>query len=79
MDTDGEMILALANMEIYEQLSVEYMKKQETHLANAQLLVADMNCPKDVLEYLKALAIAKRFPLLSFQFLLLKWKECQKI
>lgn len=62
LDTDGEMILALANMEIYEQLSVEYMKKQETHLANAQLLVADMNCPNDVLEYLKALAIAKEIP-----------------
>ncbi|MFF2754914.1 carbohydrate kinase [Psychrobacillus sp. NPDC058041] len=63
LDKQGEMLFALANMEIYDQLSVEYMKKQESYLTNAQLLIVDMNCPKDVIEYLQTLAIGKNISL----------------
>ncbi|QFG00206.1 winged helix-turn-helix transcriptional regulator [Psychrobacillus glaciei] len=63
LDRQGEMLFALANMEIYDQLSVEYMKKQESHLSNAQLLIVDMNCPKEVIEYLQTLAMGKNISL----------------
>ncbi|TQR19331.1 carbohydrate kinase [Psychrobacillus vulpis] len=63
LDTHGEMLFALANMEIYDQLTVEYMKKQESHLTNAQLLIVDMNCPKNVIEYLQTLAVGNNIPL----------------
>ena len=63
LDTQGEMLFALANMDIYDHLTVEYLKKQEAHLTNAQLLIIDMNCPKDVIEYIHTLAIGHRIPL----------------
>ncbi|WP_313893671.1 PfkB family carbohydrate kinase [Psychrobacillus sp.] len=63
LDQQGEMLFALANMEIYEQLTVEYMKKQESNLMNAQLIIVDMNCTKEVLQYLQTLAIGNNVPL----------------
>lgn len=63
LDNEGEMLLALANMEIYDELSVEYIKRQEAYLTNAQLIIVDMNCPKDVIEYLRKLSIGKNIPL----------------
>ena len=63
LDTHGEMLFALANMDIYDQFSVEYLKKQETHLTNAQLLIIDMNCPKDVIEYVQTISIGHKIPL----------------
>lgn len=63
LDQQGEMLFALANMDIYDQLTVEYMKKQEAYLTNAQMLIIDMNCPKDVMEYIHALAVGNKIPL----------------
>lgn len=63
LDRGGEMLFALANMDIYDQLTVEYMKKQEAYLTNAQLIIIDMNCPKDVMEYIQALAVGNKIPL----------------
>lgn len=63
LDTHGEMLFALANMDIYDQFTVEYLKKQETHLTNAQLLIIDMNCPKDVIEYVQTISIGYKIPL----------------
>jgi sugar/nucleoside kinase (ribokinase family) len=63
LDSHGEMLFALANMDIYDQLSVEYLKKQEMHLTNAQLLIVDMNCPKDVIEYVQTISIGHKVPL----------------
>ncbi|WP_144511818.1 PfkB family carbohydrate kinase [Bacillus sp. FJAT-22090] len=63
LDTHGEMLFALANMDIYDQFSVEYLKKHEAHLANAQLLIIDMNCPKDVIEYIQTVSIGHKIPL----------------
>ncbi|MEI4770192.1 PfkB family carbohydrate kinase [Psychrobacillus sp. FJAT-51614] len=63
LDNDGEMLLALANMEIYDELSVDYVKRQEAHLTNARLIIVDMNCPKEVIEYLQSISIGKNIPL----------------
>lgn len=63
LDTNGEMLFALANMDIYDQLSVDYIKKQETYLVNAQLLIVDMNCPKDVIEYIQTISLGHKIPL----------------
>lgn len=63
LDTHGEMLFALANMDIYDQFTVDYLKKQETHLMNAQLLIIDMNCPKDVIEYVQTISIGYKIPL----------------
>ncbi|WP_342599002.1 PfkB family carbohydrate kinase [Psychrobacillus sp. FSL H8-0483] len=63
LDSQGEMLFALANMDIYDQFTVDYLKKQEAHLTNAQLLIIDMNCPKDVIEHIQALSSGHKIPL----------------
>lgn len=63
LDSTGEMLLALANMDIYEQLTVDYLKKHEAHLTNAQLIIIDMNCSKEVIEYIRSVSIGHNIPL----------------
>ena len=63
LDSNGEMLLALANMDIYEQLTVDYLKKHESHLANAQLIIIDMNCSKDVIEYIRTVSNGHNIPM----------------
>ncbi len=63
LDREGEMLFALANMDIYEQLTVDYIKKNESLLTNARLLILDMNCPKEVIEYVQGLAKGHHIPL----------------
>ena len=63
LDDHGEMLFGLANMDIYNHLTVSYMKSQESLLTNARLLIVDMNCPKDVIEYLQNLALGINIPL----------------
>ena len=46
LDQQGEMLFALANMDIYDQLTVDYMKKQEAYLTNAQMLIIPVSSPK---------------------------------
>lgn len=63
LDNHGEMLFGLANMDIYNHLTVSYMKSQESLLTNARLLIVDMNCSKEVIEYLQSLALGKNIPL----------------
>jgi pseudouridine kinase len=52
LDTDGELVIALADMEVYEMLTPEFLLKQEILLSRAKCLVADLNCPKETLQFL---------------------------
>jgi pseudouridine kinase len=45
----GEMVLALADMEIMERLSLEAFRSRRSHWANVRLRVADCNLPAEVL------------------------------
>ncbi len=52
IDTNGEMIIALADMEVYEALSPELLSQQEALLNRAKCIIADLNCPKETLQFL---------------------------
>ena len=54
LNPDGELVIALANMDVYDSLSVEYIEKNERLIANAKLVVIDLNCPKETVEYVKS-------------------------
>lgn len=54
---DGELVIALANMSIYDHLLPERIAKYEASLVNAQCIVVDLNCPKETVIYLQKLAI----------------------
>lgn len=51
-DTDGDMALALSDMEICERITPAYLASNLNVLNNAQLIVADTNIPQESLAYL---------------------------
>lgn len=56
LEPDGEMILAMADMAVYDQMTPEFIKRSEHALLSAEMLVLDLNCPKDTVEYVRELA-----------------------
>lgn len=51
-DADGDMALALADMEICKKISPSYLASNLSLLNNAQLVVVDTNIPQESLEFL---------------------------
>ena len=51
-DTDGDMRMAVSDMEICEKITPDYLAGKLTVLNNAQVVVADGNLPEDTLAYL---------------------------
>lgn len=47
LDAHGEMLLALADMQLYEQLTPQWLASRQPQLAGAALIVADLNLPHD--------------------------------
>ena len=39
LDPEGELVIALANMDVYDSLSVDYIEGNERLIANASLIV----------------------------------------
>ncbi|HEU5140052.1 MAG TPA: carbohydrate kinase [Bacillales bacterium] len=52
LDQKGEMVLALADMEVYESITPEFLLKHDSLLNQARCIVADLNCPKESLQLL---------------------------
>lgn len=51
-DADGDMVLAISDMEICERITPDYIASNLSLLNNAQVVVADGNLPAETLEYL---------------------------
>ena len=62
MDPTGELILAIANMDVYEELSPTYLQKYEALLSGATLIIVDLNCPKESVQFIKDFSLAKQIP-----------------
>ena len=52
LDSDGEMQLAIADMEINEKMNKSWIKQYESILIQAELIVIDLNLPRETVEYL---------------------------
>lgn len=52
LDKNGDLILALADMDIYDYMTLEWIRSYEELLKNAQLIILDLNTPKDVVSWL---------------------------
>lgn len=52
LDHDGEMQLAIADMEINEEMNRAWISQYESILIQAELIVIDLNLPKETVEYL---------------------------
>lgn len=56
LDSQGEMELALADMEIYDEMNIEWISSYQNILKEARLLVLDLNLPYETVEYLLSFA-----------------------
>lgn len=63
IDEVGELVLATANMDVYEALKPKVLMKHDMLLASAPAIVIDLNCPKETVEYVQKFAIARNVPL----------------
>lgn len=63
MDESGELILATANMDVYEELTPVLLMKYDVLLSTAPCIIIDLNCPKTTVEYIQQFAIARNVPL----------------
>ncbi|MEK4627147.1 carbohydrate kinase [Solibacillus sp. FSL R7-0682] len=62
LDQHGELVIAMANMSIYNQLSPELLKKHEVILQKASCIVIDLNCPAETVQYAKDFASQRNIP-----------------
>jgi pseudouridine kinase len=56
LNHNGELIIALANMSIYDQLVPTILEKNEVSYQKAKLIIMDLNCPKETVNYFKSIA-----------------------
>ena len=52
LDESRDMKVAIAHMDIFDQLSVDFIREKSHLLKNAQLIVVDTNIPEETLHYL---------------------------
>ncbi|AQQ52482.1 carbohydrate kinase [Planococcus lenghuensis] len=63
LDTDGEMMFAMADMEICDLLTPEHLSRYESVLLSAALIVIDLNCPAETVSFVQQLAESREIPL----------------
>lgn len=64
IDSSGEMQLAVADMQIYDEMTVEWLANFQSILQEARLLVIDLNLPRETVEY--TLTLARQFEIDTF-------------
>lgn len=63
VDQQGELAMATANMDVYEELKPRILMKYDMQLASAPVIIIDLNCPKETVDYIQKFAIARNVPL----------------
>lgn len=63
IDPEGELVIAMANMAVYDHLTPEYIESKMKLFANASMLVVDLNCPKDTVKAVKNITQMNQIPL----------------
>lgn len=63
LNGSGELVIAMANMAIYDRLTPALLKRHEVAFTKTKLIVIDLNCPKETVNYFKNLAQANNIPL----------------
>ncbi|WP_318241643.1 carbohydrate kinase [Sporosarcina quadrami] len=63
LDPNGELVIAMANMGVYDLLSTDYIEDKSRVLSNSSMLVIDLNCPKETVTAVKVVAQNNQIPL----------------
>ncbi len=60
LDAQGELVLALAHMELADRLDTDFLRQTAPQRAAARWLVADLNLPRETLDQLRAEALTRQ-------------------
>lgn len=52
LDDDGDLVVGLADMDIFDLMTPEWIQQHVSLLQQAKCILADLNCPKDTLQFL---------------------------
>ncbi|MEH7081527.1 PfkB family carbohydrate kinase [Neobacillus drentensis] len=52
LDSDGELVIALADMEVYDAITPELLLRHDVLLSSAKCIMVDLNCPKETIQFL---------------------------
>lgn len=52
LDLNGELIIALADMEVYETITPDLLRKHDALLSRSKCIIIDLNCPKETIQFL---------------------------
>lgn len=63
IDQSGELVLALADMDIYDSITPEVLQPKLSKFSLARCFVADLNLPMDTLASIKQFALSRNIPL----------------
>lgn len=62
VDDEGELVLAAANMDVYDALLPQVIQRNESAFLNASCIIVDLNCPKETVQYLQQFVIDRSIP-----------------
>lgn len=63
LDHTGELVIAMANMTIYDKLTPSVIEQYEATLQNASCIIIDLNCPLETVQFVKDFATHRNIPL----------------
>ncbi len=63
LDKNGDLSIAFADMDIFEEITPELLKKNSNILRRAKCIVVDLNCPVETIEFLCSFTSKHNIPL----------------
>ncbi|WP_203553947.1 PfkB family carbohydrate kinase [Bacillus sp. B15-48] len=63
LDQNGDLNIALADMEVFDQITPELLIKNSTILRKAKCIVVDLNCPSETIDFLCYFTSKNNIPL----------------
>ncbi|MBS4213177.1 MULTISPECIES: PfkB family carbohydrate kinase [Neobacillus] len=63
LDANGELVIALADMDVYETITPELLRKHEGFLKQSKCIIVDLNSPKETVQYLCHFAKSHNLPI----------------
>lgn len=63
LDANGELVIALADMEVYEAITPDLIRKHDVLLSRSKCIMVDLNCPKETIQFLCSFAYSHDLPI----------------
>lgn len=62
IDENGDMVLGLAEVDIFDRMTPEWLNKHLSVLKRSKYIIIDLNCPKETIEFINGYALKYNIP-----------------